>query len=36
MLASLDGGTDATSQITSSQVPNHRNSGELTLTLRRR
>jgi len=31
-----DGGNDATSQITNGQAPNHRNSGELTLTLTRR
>ncbi|GAA4735175.1 hypothetical protein GCM10023199_10300 [Actinomycetospora chibensis] len=33
VIASPRGGTDATSQNTSSQAPNHRNSGELTLTL---
>jgi len=30
-----EGGTDRTSQNISGQVPNHRNSGELTLTLTR-
>jgi hypothetical protein len=31
-----ESGTDATSQTTSGQDPNHRNSGNLTLTLTRR